>query len=206
MKRLFIATISIIAIVLSAQAQIERPVTWSSTIKTVDDKHVDLALTANIEDGWHMYSNSLPKGGPTPLTIDWSTTKGATPEGELKPSKGTEKQHDANFGMDLTWWTGKVTLTQRFKITEPQYDIAGNVRFMSCNDKRCVPPESWQFTHKGTSNATKNQSDDKDALAKSDETALESEAQLPPESPRARLVATNAPSVTRDELWAPVDT
>lgn len=55
--------------------------------------------------------------------------------------------------MDLRWFPGAVTFTQKVKILDPKkFKIEGEVEFMVCNDETCLPPdrESFAFDSKNT--------------------------------------------------------
>ena len=67
MKKLF----SLLALLISffGTAQIVEPVKWSSNIVKVSDTELDLVITKNNEDEWHLYSQFTPEGSATPLVI-----------------------------------------------------------------------------------------------------------------------------------------
>ena len=55
--------------------------------------------------------------------------------------------------MDLRWFPGAVTFTQKVKILDPKkFKIEGEVEFMVCNDETCLPPDrvSFAFDSKNT--------------------------------------------------------
>ena len=57
-------------------AQIVEPVKWSSSVVKVSDSELDLVITANIEDDWHLYSQFTPEGGALPLVLTYKNQKG----------------------------------------------------------------------------------------------------------------------------------
>lgn len=71
-----IRILTIIAALLAAQsvnAQKLDPVQWTlaaTTASTRPGDPVSLKLTARIEQGWHLYSLTTPKGGPIPTTAN----------------------------------------------------------------------------------------------------------------------------------------
>lgn len=132
-----------------AVAQIVTPVKWKKSIKMTDEKHGVVTLTATIEPGWHMYTPNIPDGGPVPMSFTWNV-KGAKLIGKPTPSKKPHREHDETFGMDLSWWTGSVTFTQKFEVTDKDYQIGGSVQQMACNDENCTPPATETFNFKGS--------------------------------------------------------
>ena len=131
-----------------AFAQIATPIKWKCNVKMTDATNGVVTFTATIDGGWHMYGTNVPSGGPNPTTVQWNN-QGVKLVGGLTPSKAPHKQHDETFDMDLSWWTGSVTLTQKFTATAPDYVIAGSVRAQACNDETCTPPTAEPFSFKG---------------------------------------------------------
>ena len=184
-----------------AFAQIFDPVKWKSTIKMTDATNGVVTFTATVDAGWHVYGTHLPSGGPEPTSVQWNN-QGVKLVGGLTPSKAAHKQHDETFDMDLSWWTGSVTLSQKFTVTAKEYKIEGSIRYMACDDENCTPPKSESFSFKGTA-----------AQAPVAETVQAPIANAAPADTAATLaqpvaavgVADSAvASPTHDQLWAPV--
>jgi len=51
----------------------------------ISDDEVEVVFTGSIQPGWHVYSPNIPKGGPTPATINLDKCEGAEKSG---PSHG----------------------------------------------------------------------------------------------------------------------
>ena len=188
MIRRFFALLTLAVCAVALHAEILTPVKWKSEVKMTDDSHGVMTFTATIDDGWHMYSTNLPKGGPQPLSITLDTADGVTLDGELTPSKAPHEQVDNVFHMKLGWWTDAVTITQAFTATKPDYNIEGYLTYMVCNDVTCQAPTKEQFIFKGTAHAAAQPA------------AEDSEA---PAIPMTELKP--AEEVNADQLWAPVD-
>lgn len=185
----------------SAFAQIFDPVKWKSAIKMTDATNGVVTFTATVDAGWHVYGTHLPSGGPEPTSVQWNN-QGVKLVGGLTPSKAAHKQHDETFDMDLSWWTGSVTLSQKFTVTAKEYKIEGSIRYMACDDENCTPPKSETFSFKGTA-----------AQAPVAETVQAPTANATPADTSATLAqpvaAVGTPdsavaSPTHDQLWAPV--
>lgn len=184
-----------------AFAQIFDPVKWKSAIKMTDATNGVVTFTATVDAGWHVYGTQLPSGGPEPTSVQWNN-HGVKLVGGLTPSKAAHKQHDETFDMDLSWWTGSVTLSQKFTVTAKEYKIEGSIRYMACDDENCTPPKSESFSFKGTA-----------AQAPVAETVQAPIANATPADTAATLAqpvaAVGTPdsavaSPTHDQLWAPV--
>lgn len=133
-----------------AAAQIVTPVKWSFTQTRENDTTLLLQYKAEIESGWHLYGTTLPDGGPQPTTVTYTRVEGAEPTGTLKADKKGTETYEPLFELLLTWYSGEVTFTQRARITSPDYNIEGHVRYMGCNDMTCLPPTTEEFSFTGS--------------------------------------------------------
>lgn len=184
-----------------AFAQIFDPVKWKSAIKMTDATNGVVTFTATVDAGWHVYGTQLPAGGPEPTSVHWNN-QGVKLVGGLTPSKVAHKQHDETFDMDLSWWTGSVTLSQKFTVTAKEYKIEGSIRYMACDDENCTPPKSESFSFKGTAAQTPVA----EAVQAPTANATSADTAATLAQPVATVGAADSAvaSPTHDQLWAPV--
>ena len=57
-------------------SQILDPAKWSTKIEKKSENNYILTFNAVIENGWHMYSQFTPEGGPLPLEVIFKNQKG----------------------------------------------------------------------------------------------------------------------------------
>ena len=152
MKKLFSISL-LVFVTLAVQAQIHQPVKWKIKLEDSKTAEKEIVFTATIEKGWHLYDMNLPEGGPVSTSFTFETLQGAEligqPVSNIKPTV----VYDEQFAMDLRWFPGAVTFTQKVKILDPKkFKIEGEVEFMVCNDETCLPPdrESFAFDSKNT--------------------------------------------------------
>ena len=184
-----------------AFAQIFDPVKWKSAIKMTDATNGVVTFTATVDAGWHVYGTQLPAGGPEPTSVQWNN-QGVKLVGGLTPSKAAHKQHDETFDMDLSWWTGSVTLSQKFTVTAKEYKIEGSIRYMACDDENCTPPKSESFSFKGTA----AQAPVAEVVQAPTANATSADTAATLAQPVATVGAGDSAvaSPTHDQLWAPV--
>lgn len=185
----------------SAFAQIFDPVKWKSAIKMTDATNGVVTFTATVDAGWHVYGTQLPSGGPEPTSVQWNN-HGVKLVGGLTPSKAAHKQHDETFDMDLSWWTGSVTLSQKFTVTAKEYKIEGSIRYMACDDENCTPPKSESFSFKGT--AAQAPVAEAVHAPTANATLADTAATLAQPVAAVGAVDSAVASPTHDQLWAPV--
>lgn len=202
MTRRFLLIFTLMVIGAScAFAQIFDPVKWKSAIKMTDATNGVVTFTATVDAGWHVYGTQLPTGGPEPTSVHWNN-QGVKLVGGLTPSKAAHKQHDETFDMDLSWWTGSVTLSQKFTVTAKEYKIEGSIRYMACDDENCTPPKSESFSFKGT--AAQAPVAEAVQAPTANATSADTAATLAQSVAAVGTVDSAVSSPTHDQLWAPV--
>ena len=222
MKKL-ISSIMLALIALVAQAQILTPVKWKIKL---DDKggapEKEIVFTATADKGWHLYDMNLPEGGPVSTSFTFETLNGAELIGQPVPSVKPTTVYDEQFAMNLRWYPGTVSFTQKLKVTDPaKFKAEGEVEFMACNDETCLPPDQIPFSFDKKSihvdpalaaNSSTTEVDKEDATAIQPDTQVVAEeaSELNPPAPAAKETpATTSPKASDSltdspNLWSPV--
>lgn len=219
MKKLFSALVLLI-VALTAQAQILTPVKWKIKLEDSGSAEKEVVFTANIEKGWHLYDQDLPEGGPVSTSFTFETLKGAELIGKPVSSVQPTVVYDELFSMNLRWYPGSVSFTQKIKVTDPaKFKAAGELEFMACNDETCLPPErvSFSFDKKSLKTLTVDnaapitETEHVADTAPAASEVTETTAELPAPSPDAtESTVETSPSKISNELttdaalWTPV--
>lgn len=131
----------------SLTAQILKPVTWKFTAEAVSDKVYEVHLTATIDEGWHVYSQYTPKGGPFPTLVTFTESPSYRLERKTKEVGVMERKWAEVFEIGTLFYKKKVDFVQRVEVTSARPAIvSGTVEFMVCTDEQCLPPEEVPFT------------------------------------------------------------
>ncbi len=206
-KRLLNILIAISLCAFVAQAQMLNPVKWTNSIKMTDDKNGVITFTASIDNGWHMYSNDTPDGGPIPLSIKWDKKEGVKLVGGLKHSKAPATIDDEMFGMKVRQWEGTVSISQNFTTTADKYKIEGEVSYQACSDQGCLPgSELFDFSGDVKSKEevkedAKEDNSNEDAV---EEEVAEETSEEGVDSDSLSMAATSSSMGSSSDLWAPV--
>lgn len=222
MKKL-ISSIMLALIALVAQAQILTPVKWKIKL---DDKggapEKEIVFTATADKGWHLYDMNLPEGGPVSTSFTFETLNGAELIGQPVPSVKPTTVYDEQFAMNLRWYPGTVSFTQKLKVTDPaKFKAEGEVEFMACNDETCLPPDQIPFSFDKKSihvdpalaaNSPTTEVDKEDATTVQPDTQVVAEdaSELNTPDPAAKVTpATTSPKASDSltdspSLWSPV--
>jgi len=147
MKKLLYILILFLGFTTSINAQIFEPVKWKTTVEKISESEFDLVVIATIDEGWHLYSQSIPEDGPIPTTFSFKDVEGNYQlVGKPTEDKGHE-EFDKVFEMDIKYFENEATFKQRIKLlSDDKITIAGTVEFMVCDDTSCLPPTEEELT------------------------------------------------------------
>jgi thiol:disulfide interchange protein len=111
-----------------------------------------LAVTATLEEGWHLYSLEQKPGGPQATKINLAADTPLKLAGPFRPDAPPHKRTIK----DVPGWNGLVveehagTVTWRASLAAnpagKAADVRGTVSLQLCRDNACTPPETIPFT------------------------------------------------------------
>lgn len=140
MKQL-IAFVIVLFSYFGANAQVLKPVKWSTEVEKISDTEYVLVYKADIEDHWHLYSQTLPEGGALPTEFGYDSIKQIDNYKLLGKAFESESitKFDKVFAMDLTYFDNKATFAQKIELLNPNFnEIVSEVSFQACDDARCI--------------------------------------------------------------------
>ena len=145
MKKILILIFTIFSV--NINAQIFTPVSWTFSHEMLSKNEFELSFTANIDEGWYIYSQSLADDGPVPTEFTFQKTNNYKLLGDVIEEKAKE-EYDPNFDMMLKFFKDKTTFKQRVLIDDMSQTITikGEIYYMTCDDKQCLPPELVEFS------------------------------------------------------------
>lgn len=100
-------------------------------------------LSAEITDGWHVYSITQPSGGPTTTVITVPAAQPFKLAGQII-APPPHIAYDSNFEMNTETYENHAEFNAPIAITSNAHpgnqELAIDVRFQVCNDTTCMPP------------------------------------------------------------------
>ncbi len=123
------------------------PLQWEAQIIRLNNNTYQLIATANIMEGWNVYS-AFTEGddAPIPTTVFFDQGDHFILQNDLKEtSPNLKKEFDQFFEMELVKIKEAVTLSQSFVIVDNSEPITGFVEYQTCDDKSCLPPAEVYF-------------------------------------------------------------
>ena len=131
----------------AAISQIQNPVQWDFSAIKINATTYEVHLTATLSDGWHIYSQTTPEGGPVPTLISFTNNPLIAISGSTKEKGKLEQRHEELFGVDVKQYSGKVVFVQKLVLKgKVKTSLNGSIEFMTCNDRECLPPKSQKFS------------------------------------------------------------
>lgn len=152
---------------LNGFSQVLEPVKWKSEIVFTSEKEAEIVFTATIDNGWHLYSQHVPDGGPVKTSFFFEKIEGFEFIGndvvitEEEGFDGTgskiyrvvfnepvpEEENDPNFNMVVKFFSHEAIFKHKIKIlTENPGTIKGLLEFMCCDNEKCLPPAEIDFS------------------------------------------------------------
>lgn len=130
--------------------QPENPIKWTLTVESAKqpiktgDQFV-ANLTAQIEEGWHLYSLDEIPNGPRPTRIALSAEQPFELAGEIEQPVPIVK-YDENFGVETQYYEESVTFSLPIKSLSSakagKTNLTVQTRYQVCNERLCLPPKS----------------------------------------------------------------
>ena len=131
-------------VVFGLRSNAQNAVKWSITKEKIEneDNTYLIIFNASISNSYHLYSQHLPSpdAGPLPTQFAFDGNENIELIGKVTEEK--DKIHsvmDAAFGVQVNYYDGEVTFTQKIKINSDLATLSGFVYYMTCSDVMCVP-------------------------------------------------------------------
>lgn len=148
--RLMITRILLLLILIVptvASSQVKKPVKWAYSAKKLGDGKFEIHMTATIDKGWHLYSQTTPEDGAVPTQFTFTKNPLVTLTGEVKELGKLESHFEKLFGATVKQFSDKVDFVQVVTVKgNVKTNFSGKVDYMLCDDKQCLPPSSQQFS------------------------------------------------------------
>ncbi|WP_139958909.1 protein-disulfide reductase DsbD family protein [Flavicella sediminum] len=138
MKKTF-PILSLLFLTFSSINAQESNASWSAKLEKLTDNEYAIVITADLKEGWHLYSQFLPEGGPLPTEFSFDNSKkdfeliGKTTEGE------THSSYEEIFEMETAYFEGQAVFTQKIKsLTNALQFVTITATYQTCNDEACT--------------------------------------------------------------------
>jgi DsbC/DsbD-like thiol-disulfide interchange protein len=135
---------------LAIFAQSGTKVKWEFTSKKIADKKYEIRMVATIQPGWHIYSqNQSADAIALPTTITFAKNPLVVVNGKPKEVGKLFDQFDKAINARSKYYSNKVEFVQTITLKgNVKTAVAGEVQYMVCDDRQCLPPDVAKFSIK----------------------------------------------------------
>ena len=143
MKKLYFILLSLF-ITASVSAQGLNPVSWNFSSKKISDNVYEIQMTASIQQGWHLYSQTQPKDAiAQPTSFVFNRNPLIELDGKVKEVGNLEKFKDKELDISANQYSNKVVFTQKVKLKgKAKTNVTGKLTYQTCDDVKCLPPKT----------------------------------------------------------------
>lgn len=134
----------------SSFAQSDKKVTWEFTAVKKNKTLYEIRLKASIAPGWHLYSQQQPADAiALPTAIQFMKHPLAEQIGTMKEEGKVIDQIDPATRSRSRYYSNSVVFVQTVQLKKAmKTSLSGDIEFMVCDDKQCLPPGKVKFTVK----------------------------------------------------------
>ena len=161
MKR-FLSLFLFAGLAWASMAQIMDPVKWSFQVKDLNGSESELIFTAQLDEGWHLYSQHTDPMGPIGISFEFTPSKDYALKGKVSEPKPHE-EFDKDFNCTVRSFSGRVVFRQKIeRLSQKDFKVKGTYSYQLCNNGSCIAPDDrdFSFSVKGALQDLKNELDD----------------------------------------------
>ena len=131
----------------SAIVSAQNPVSWAFTSKKLPNGNYEIHMTATIQKGWHLYSQTQPDDAiADPTSFKVTANPLIEKVGKITETGKLEKFHDKELDISANQYSEKVDFVQVIKLKgKAKTSFSGSVQYTTCDDKKCLPPKTVDF-------------------------------------------------------------
>ncbi len=135
------------AISFDLSAQILDPVHWETNIHLLGQQEYEIALSAKLDNGWCIYSQSSDPEAAIPTEVKLVSETGIQVLGIVEERGKLKKAAEPLFDNKiLAKYYDHVDFVQKVKLSPSVNAVRVEVYYMCCNSETCIPPTSKVFT------------------------------------------------------------
>ncbi len=117
----------------------ENTVRWETEVEQNNDSIYTIHLKAIIEEGWHLYSQHLPEGGPLATGFTFENEKNEFEIVGKTLESLPHKQYEEIFKMETAYFEKEAIFTQKIKKnTNNLLKIKITATYQTCDDQACT--------------------------------------------------------------------
>src|SRR5690606_10972323 len=117
---------------------------WTYSAKKIGSDQYILHMTANVDQGWHIYAQDAGEG-PVPTSFTFDTNPGIQLSSKVREVGKLKKAFDKNFNSVLKFYEDKVDFVQYVKVKPATKKVSCSLEYMVCDNHQCLSPTTVDF-------------------------------------------------------------
>ncbi len=144
MKKIFLITI----LFMTQESFCQVPVQWKFFSEKISDSIYEIHLSAILQQGWHAFSQKQPPDAiASPTLICFNRNPLLELKGGIVEKGRPENTLDTLTGIGACIYERKVEFIQKVRLKgNVTTNISGSVRFQTCSEEECLPPQTIRFS------------------------------------------------------------
>jgi len=125
------------------------PVKWNWKKEKIGDEKYKLVYTANIDEGWTVYSQFTSDDGPVPTEVYYEHAEGIQLDGKSQESGHKKEGPDPLFdNVNVVKYLADqpFTISQNITVTDKTKPLSGYLTYMACDAVKCLTPTDVEFS------------------------------------------------------------
>lgn len=124
--------------IVTLKAQMVDPVTWSYSVKPVNDSIYELHFSATIDPPWHMYSQYGQDNGPQPMVFTFEPSANYERIDSVAEATKAKMEFDKMFSLNVYYFDIAAEFVQKIKVlNKNSFTVKGTIEYQICDDNSC---------------------------------------------------------------------
>ncbi|MCC7231660.1 MAG: thioredoxin family protein [Bacteroidia bacterium] len=132
-------------VIHTASAQFSNPATWTFSTEKGNNGETVLVFRVKIEEGWHIFSQFTPDGGPLPTVFTFDPALCYSLQGKVTESKPHE-EYDSTFEIKVLLFEKESVFRQKILTRGSTCKITGRIEYQACKDACIFQDTGFVFT------------------------------------------------------------
>ncbi len=141
MKKIFFTLVAAVIIQCSF-GQVLDPVKFTYNVIKKGNNQYEVHIKTSVDPRWHIYSVNNPEGGALATSVAFIN---ASKVGKAKEIGKLKTIFEKEFNVNQKFYENTVEFVQLVKLLPGNKNISGNIEYMVCNDRQCLPPKKTSF-------------------------------------------------------------
>ncbi len=121
------------------------PAKWTFSVEESGKDEATLLFKVKLDEGWHIYSQYTPDGGPLPMVFKFDESSCYKLNGKVVEPKAHE-EYDSTFEVKVLVFDKAVTFKQKVKLKGGVCEITGLIEYQACLEACIFQEKAFKFT------------------------------------------------------------